>query len=289
MVGSAANAASGRPVGSAGTPSCHGGWSHAQVPAGHRCRLLRRDPGPAGRLRDGQEDEEQPDQERAGQERLADHRRQRHRRRQERRRGRLDHQRGHPRLPGDGEGQGRERQRQVQRLGRRRRALPHEARAEPEERQRPRRVRGRRHLAGRDGQRRLRQAARPGRRAERGQLGRLVADLQDRAAEHDLPGQALRHPERHGRARPLLQQEAVRPGRAAGRLAADVVGRHPQRRRASSRRSRASTRSRSTPARRWARPPPRRASCRCWPAPASRSTTRPAASGRARPPASPRC
>ena len=60
-------------------------------------------------------------------------------------------------------------------------------------------------------------------------LGRLVADPQGRPGQRVLPGQAVRRPRRHRRPRPLLQQEALRQGRSARRLAADELAGDPRR------------------------------------------------------------
>ena len=91
---------------------------------------------------------------------------------------------------------------------------------------------------------------------ERHVVGRLGPDPQGGAGQRDLQRQDLRRPRWHRRPGPLLQQEAVPAGRPARRLAARELAGHPRRRHASSRRSAGSSRSRSTPAPRWARPPP---------------------------------
>ena len=86
-------------------------------------------------------------------------------------------------------------------------------------------------------------------------LGRLVADPQGRPGQRVLPGQGVRRPGRYRRPRPVLQQEDLRQGRSArADWQPDELAGDPRRRRQAQVGQRGHRRSRSTPARRWARP-----------------------------------
>ena len=111
-------------------------------------------------------------------------------------------------------------------------------------------------------------------------LGRLGADPQGRPGQRVLPGQAYGVPGgTDGRVlyfNKKLFQQAGLPADWQPTSWQDILDAG-----AKLKSSAGSPRSRSTPARRWARPPPCRARCRCWSAPAPRSTR--TASGRATP------